>query len=117
MSLHATPLLMLAEESDLVSSWCGGPQSSLDPAGPQAERISGLWWEFFSVSGVVYLIVILVLIAALAIRTRLAITPPTLQPPPFWEAIRAWIVGGAILATTVILFSLLISDHVVGRAL
>jgi cytochrome c oxidase subunit 2 len=117
MILHASPLLMLAAESDFVSSWCGGPQSSLDPAGPQAGRISGLWWEFFSVSGVVYAIVMLVLIGAVAIRGRRTFTPPILQPPPFWESIRAWIIGGAILATTVILFFVLISDHIVGRDL
>ena len=41
-----------------------GPQSSLDPAGPQAEKLQGLWSEYFWASVAVYAIVIVLLFFA-----------------------------------------------------
>jgi cytochrome c oxidase subunit 2 len=115
MNLPA-PLLVFAAEPEVPGSWCSGPQSSLDPAGPQAEQISGLWWQFFRTSTAVYCIVGVLIVMAVAFRVRRSLTIPTLQPSAFWESVRAWIVGGALIATTAILFFLLVSDHIVGRA-
>jgi cytochrome c oxidase subunit 2 len=43
---------------------CAGAQSVLDPAGPQSERISKIWWLFFYVSVVVLTLVIIFLLLA-----------------------------------------------------
>jgi cytochrome c oxidase subunit 2 len=110
-------LPLLAADNAVVDAWCGGPQSALDPAGPQAGQISGLWWEFFWVSVFVFFAVILMIFVAIVLRRRRSITEPILIPSSGGEKIRAWLVGGSLVATTVVLFFLLISDHVVGRSL
>ncbi|MFO7654198.1 MAG: cytochrome c oxidase subunit II [Candidatus Krumholzibacteriia bacterium] len=46
------------------------PQSILDPAGPIAEHITGLWWEMFAVYGAVFLVTLLLVVLALAARKR-----------------------------------------------
>src|SRR4051812_32499284 len=115
MSPHAA-WLVVAAMPDQTGGWCSGPQSALDPAGPQADQVAGLWWEFFNTSAVVYGIVLAILAAALAFRLRRSFVAPTLHPTPFWENVRAWIVGGLTFVTTAVLFFLLIGDHVVGRA-
>jgi cytochrome c oxidase subunit 2 len=48
----------------LLSSGCGGPQSVLSPAGPEAERIASLFWWMTAGSGVVWLGVILLALFA-----------------------------------------------------
>src|ERR1044072_4443252 len=40
---------------------CKGVQSSLDPAGPQAGRISKLWWVMLAVCSAVFVLVMAVL--------------------------------------------------------
>src|ERR1041385_7474890 len=45
-------------------------QSALDPAGPQAGRIIGLWWLMFYVTGAIFLIVIFFLVVALLRKRR-----------------------------------------------
>src|SRR3954465_10491597 len=115
MSLHATCGVFAAIPAQ-PGTWCSGSQSALDPAGPQSEQLAGLWWEFFDTSAIVYCLVIVIVVAALAFRMRRTLLPPEVHPAAFWENIRAWIVGGLTLATTVILFFLLIGDHVAGRA-
>jgi cytochrome c oxidase subunit 2 len=44
--------------------------SVLDPRGPGARRIEGLWWLMFWISAVVFLVVVVLLIAALVRRRR-----------------------------------------------
>jgi cytochrome c oxidase subunit 2 len=52
---------------------CQGVQSALDPAGDQADRIAGLFWLFLGVLGAVYLLVLVLLLAALlGLRQRAA---------------------------------------------
>lgn len=109
--------ILLAANKPVADAWCAGPQSALDPAGPQAVKISGLWWEFFYVSLVVFCAVLAIIAIALVLRWRRTITEPILIPSSSGELIRAWLVGSALAATTVVLFFLLISDHVVGRSL
>jgi cytochrome c oxidase subunit II len=46
------------------------PQSILDPAGPHAAEITRLWWEMFTVYGLVFLLTLLLLGLALAARKR-----------------------------------------------
>jgi cytochrome c oxidase subunit 2 len=47
---------------------CSGPQSSLDPKGPQADALANLFWIFLAVAAVVWLLVVLVLLVALTRR-------------------------------------------------
>jgi cytochrome c oxidase subunit 2 len=56
----------------LLAATCSGTQSALAPAGPQAERIADLWWFFFSVLGVVYVLVAGATVVALMRRRRAA---------------------------------------------
>jgi cytochrome c oxidase subunit 2 len=76
-----------------------------------------LFSNFFWVSAVVFTLVILSIVVALILRARKTLSEPITLPSPFGETVRAWIVGGSLIATTAILFFLLISDHVAGRAL
>lgn len=110
-------ILLIATEAPTGSSWCSGAQSSLDPAGPQSQQISNLWWNYFYICAAVYGIVLLVLLTALVFRATHSLSAPITRPSTFWESLRAWIVGGLLTATTTILFVLLIGDHVAGRAL
>ena len=54
-----------------------GMQSALDPAGPQAARIGGLWWLIFGVCTAVYVLVMGGLAAALWRRHRPRTRRPT----------------------------------------
>jgi cytochrome c oxidase subunit 2 len=46
------------------------PHSILDPAGPHAERIATLWWQMFGVYGVVFVVTLLFVVAALTARRQ-----------------------------------------------
>ena len=48
--------------------------SALDPHGPGAERVAGLWWLLFWISAVVFAVVCLLVVVALA-RRRGTATP------------------------------------------
>jgi cytochrome c oxidase subunit II len=56
----------------LAAGGCGGgrPHSILDPAGPAARHIEGLWWQMFWVYGLVYLFTLVFLVLALRARRR-----------------------------------------------
>ncbi len=57
------PLLMFAAYMSMLA--CAGNESALDPAGPQANRIDGLWWYMFWTAAIVWLLVVGVLLYAL----------------------------------------------------
>ncbi|MFP5260603.1 MAG: cytochrome c oxidase subunit II [Blastocatellia bacterium] len=89
------------------------PHSALDPAGPQAGRISHVWWVMFVVSVIVFALVIMFLFFAIyRARRREA---PAAEPEARRKMTRA--VVAATVLTTVILFGLLVDDVIVGRAL
>jgi cytochrome c oxidase subunit II len=46
------------------------PHSIIDPAGPQAAHIAELWWQMFTVYGIVYVITLLLLALAVFARRR-----------------------------------------------
>src|ERR1044072_7806669 len=50
----------------LIFNGCSGVQSALDPAGPQSNRISKIWWLMFWVCSAVFAIVILFLLHAVS---------------------------------------------------
>jgi cytochrome c oxidase subunit 2 len=103
-----------------VAAWacgCAGPQSALDPAGPQAQRIGALFWGYFGVSVGVYLAVATAIVLALVRRGSRRRVQPLLAPN---EAREWWLrlaVGLSLGLTTAILFVLLTADFVVGRSI
>src|SRR5690606_14339449 len=89
---------------------CAGPQSALDPAGPSASAIAGIWWGLFWMALAVWLLVTVLLLAGLRRRRHLS------------EAgARRLIVAGGLVLPTVVLLGLLVhgnlaSDRVTGRS-
>ncbi len=102
----------------LLASGCAGEQSTLDPAGPQAGRINGLWWLYFGACAAVYAVVMLFVLRG-ALRRRQPGGPegPVLAPPADRERRLVRAVAGALALTVAILFVLLIGDFATGRAI
>ncbi|HEX8148558.1 MAG TPA: cytochrome c oxidase subunit II [Pyrinomonadaceae bacterium] len=97
-------------------------QSALQPAGPQAERIIGLWWMMLYVTGAVFLVVMGFLVAALVRRRRAyggeaAPEVPDTRPEPGVERRMSHVVLAGVGMTVVILFVFLVRSYVTGRAL
>src|SRR5215207_7225215 len=91
---------------------CAGIQSALDPAGPQAGRISNLWWLFFAVCLIVFLVVIGCLLYAAGHRRREA------QPEePQAERRRVTVVSTAVAITILVLFIFLVASVRTGNLL
>jgi cytochrome c oxidase subunit 2 len=61
-------------------SGCAGVQSALDPAGPQAGRIGGLWWLMLYTLAAVFVLVMCILVVA-AFRPRGAYRGETAHAP------------------------------------
>jgi cytochrome c oxidase subunit 2 len=89
-----------------------GLHSALDAAGPQAGRIEDLWWIFFWVCTVVFVLVLIVLLAAIY-RSRRSDEPVRSTEQ---ERRLARAVGGATAVTAVILIGLLVLSVSTGRA-
>ncbi|HUQ12616.1 MAG TPA: cytochrome c oxidase subunit II [Steroidobacteraceae bacterium] len=87
-------------------------QGALDTAGPFAQHIAGLFWTFVAVTAVVYLVVMGFLIHALRRRSRAAAGE---APADTAKSLR--VIGGAVIATAVVLVGLALSDFFAGRAL
>ena len=81
-----------------VLSACSGPQSTLDPAGHDAEKLAGLFWVMTIGSLVIWAVVIAV--AFLAARER--------ETPPREETANLLILGGGLVFPIVVLTALLI---------
>src|SRR4029453_2744136 len=97
-----------------------GAHSALDPAGPQAQTISRLWWLMFYVCTAVLIGVVVVLILAITRRRKPSTEDdlkPELELPVAGERKRRNIIAAATAFTVVTLFVLLISSFFVGRAL
>ena len=61
--------LLICTGVGLLLAACSGPSpSTLDPHGPGANRVAGLWWLLFWISAVVFAVVCLLVVAALARR-------------------------------------------------
>jgi cytochrome c oxidase subunit II len=102
----------------LLSS-CGGIQNSINPAGPQADNLSRLWWLFFIVCSVVFVLVMIALLLSLRNRTRelLSETPPVLELPQEPERRRRNVVISAVTVTVIVLFVFLIASFSAGRSM
>jgi len=100
-----------------VIEW-SGLHSALDPFGPQAARVHGLWRFLWIVSLAVYVLVIAALAWAALRRRTPAEADPTPRPAAevAGPALRTTIVG-ATVATVLILFVFLVVDLATGRPL
>jgi cytochrome c oxidase subunit 2 len=103
-------------------SGCGGVQSVLNPVGPQAGRISRLWWLMFYVCAAVFLLVgVSIMTAVLRSRRRKkqddAPDASYITPEPRSEQRMGRVVTGAVGVTLLILFVFLIAGFRTGRAL
>jgi cytochrome c oxidase subunit 2 len=105
MVRRAAPLLIVAAAA------CGGHQSPLNPAGPQARTIASLIWWFFAVCASVYVIVLAALGWAIA-RRRRGGTAPSLTDRKLVVA-----VGSGVAVTTAIVVALAIASVAAGRGL
>jgi cytochrome c oxidase subunit II len=85
--------------------WQTFEQSAVSPAGPQAGHLDRLWWIFFWACAVIYIIVLAFLAKALK-RPR--------AEAAFDVTLKTWVTG-ATVATTLILFGLLVTSVAVGR--
>jgi cytochrome c oxidase subunit 2 len=97
-------------------------ESALDPAGPQAQRISSLMWLFIWICIGVYVLVMLTLLGAFLHRRRGNTAPhtgdtPITEPDPVREGHLWSVVSGSIVITVITLFILLFADFSTGRAL
>ena len=112
--LRLTALSML-----LCVTSCGGIQSAVNPAGPQADNLSRLWWLMFTVCSIVFVLVMIALLLALRNRTKepVAEVTPTVAPPPEQERRRRNVVVSAVSITAVILFMFLIVSFFSGRSM
>ncbi|MDQ3821117.1 MAG: cytochrome C oxidase subunit II, partial [Acidobacteriota bacterium] len=104
----------------------GGIQSAIDPAGPQANRISKLWWLMFYVCSAVFVLVILATLAAV-VRSRsrqskvarvekITEEPKLAQSSPEEQRMTRT-VQGAVAVTVLVLFVFLIASFSIGRSL
>jgi len=89
---------------------CAGPQSALDPAGPSASAIAGIWWAMFWGALLVWALVTVLLLLGLRRRRNLSEAGG-----------RRMIVAGGLVLPTVVLLALLVhgtlaSDRVTGRS-
>jgi len=93
----------------------------LTPASPEAAEIAWLWWVFLGVCGVVFGLVVAWL-AVVIVRGRKETAANVANVPPMSGDNRGTsamtrLVIGAVMATIVTLFALLVADFSVGRAL
>jgi cytochrome c oxidase subunit 2 len=105
---------------------CAGAQSVLDPAGPQAERISKIWWLFFYVSAaVLFLVILFMLLAVRRGRSRLegaddvpeVDEKPESAPDAHLERRMTKTITVATVVTVVTLLVLTVASFSIGRSL
>lgn len=101
---RAAPWLLLA------LAGCGGPQSALDPHGPAAEHLKGLILWVSGICALVWMLVMIVLIWALARSPRDA-------RPPADERRIARVVAAAVAATALVIAGFTLASFTVTRAL
>ena len=105
--------------STSLSVSCGGIQNSINPAGPQADNLSRLWWLMFIVCSIVFVLVMIALLLAVRKRTlepQLS-SAPMLDPPQDQERSRRNVVISAVTITIIILFVFLIASFSAGKSM
>jgi cytochrome c oxidase subunit II len=109
--------ILIALVAVLCFSSCGGGiQNAINPAGPQANNLSRLWWLMFIVCSVVFVLVMIAVLLSLRNRTD-AETAPVLELPQPQEQHRRNVVISAVTVTVIILFVFLIASFSAGRSM
>jgi cytochrome c oxidase subunit II len=103
----------------LLAAGCAGPQSALDPQGPNAASLAWLIWFFTAICGAVWLLVMITLGVALWRRRSVATDPTELPAPaePGEERRTSRVVLGALAATIVIITVLTTLSFLATRSL
>ena len=96
----------------LLQRW-EGIQSALSPAGIQAQRISDLWWIFFTVLALIW-VAVLITLGVVLLRGRRRPAPATDERTGRVQRIA---VGGATAASVLVLLGLAGVDFATGRAI
>lgn len=92
-----------------------GPQTPLDPAGPQALHIEHTLLLIFWITSIVAAIVLAVLAFGVLRQHTRGEIPPPFEVDPKTEQRATWIVGGAIGITVILLFIMLISSFITSH--
>jgi cytochrome c oxidase subunit 2 len=93
-------------------SACGGMQSALDPAGPDAARVASSWWLSLALAGTV-----LILVTAAVLYAVLRRRPSDWSPSPaFNRSAQRWIIV-ALAASLLILIVQLVGSTLATREL
>jgi len=109
---------LLALSVALCLSACGGIQNAINPAGPNAQNLSNLWWLMFTVCSIVFvLVMIAVLLSLRKATTEAADRTPILEPSEESERRRRNIIISATTITIIVLFVFLIASYSSGRSL
>src|SRR4051812_24386501 len=112
------PRMILTLVVALCVSSCGGIQNAINPAGPNAENISRLWWLMFIVCSIVFVLVLIAVLLALRKRTvEAADRVPVLEPSEESERRRRNVVISLTTITVIVLFVFLIASYSSGRSL
>ncbi len=111
--LNVAALRILIAAACLSLASCGGNHSALNPAGPQSERIGNLWWLLFTVSVIVFVLVVAFMLYG-AYRSRRRNNAATDENA---ERRMARAVSIAVAVTVVTLFGLLVASVLTGRAI
>ena len=117
---NTTQRILTALVAVLCFSSCGGGiQNSINPAGPQANNLSRLWWLMFIVCSVVFVIVMIAVLLSLRNRTGESVSElaPQVELPPDQERRRRNVVISASTVTVVVLFVFLIASFSAGRSM
>ena len=124
MTRRAPKLLAasLAAFASVALTGCTTDSSAFNPAGPQAGRITSLWWLFCWTCAAVYVLTMAVIVIGVIRKRRRADepdapAPPTTTPDPAREHRASLIVAAALAVTIVILFVFMFGDFFTGRAL
>src|ERR1044072_175004 len=116
----ATQRILIVLGAVLCFSSCGGGiQNAINPAGPQANNLSRLWWLMFTVCSVVFVVVMIALLWSLRNRTRESVSElkPQIEPPREQERRRRNVVISAATLTVIVLFVFLIASFSAGRSM
>jgi cytochrome c oxidase subunit 2 len=102
----------------LCLSSCGGIQNAINPAGPNAENLSRLWWLMFTVCSIVFVLVMIAVLLSLRKATAEAADRTSLlEPSEESERRRRNIIISATSITVIVLFVFLIASYSSGRSL
>ncbi|HCO03451.1 MAG TPA: cytochrome c oxidase subunit II [Actinobacteria bacterium] len=99
--LRPTRLAAFALLAVLVFTGCAGAPSTLDPHGPGASRVAGLWWFLFIVSAVVCVVFIALVVFGAMRRQKNREIPEHDASTPRWA--RNLVIGGGVVFPVLIL--------------